>query len=306
MRVAWLVGAALALAGCLGAAPPAASPPPAVETPAPHGSGGNASDETHAPDLRVGTAWTYRASGEWETEPSFTVVVAKRSSRDYLFAAARAEDLPGQVAWGRPWFGWRDAELNALPSEHPQDVDRLFDFPLHDGKSWSTSAGTAVASAADVPTPRGPLPGFVIAVRSGDVHAEWSFVPAIGFLAHYRLAFGERIVSDVAIESVGEREDWHWYERKVGLDLEGTTTGVLHVPADADAVVGSVGGHGSAAVVIQPPDGREPWVFRADAERVNVGFVLDAAPGPWSVSTAAASEGSAYARPVAVNWIHSA
>ncbi|HVM45554.1 MAG TPA: hypothetical protein VM582_06425, partial [Candidatus Thermoplasmatota archaeon] len=187
---------------------------------------------------------------------------------------------------------------------HEQPVERLFDFPLVDGKTWASGAARVVARAATVATPAGGREGFVMRFEDGELRGEWAYAPEVGFLTRFHLARGDRVLVDATLVAVGEGSPWVWYEPLASAYADGTASAVLQVPPEADAVAGNAGARGAALALLQPP-AAPPWRLVGGESARSVPFVLPASPGAWLVATGSAADGEAYALPVAVRWVRS-
>lgn len=267
----------------------------------------------------MGTYWRFEASGVYDIEPEFTVVVARADASGYLFAAAQAEQLDSVVTWSRAWFGERDRNLNRpYPYSETPGREMLFDFPLVDGKTWQAwpDGPNVTARAANITTPAGTFPGFSITGEREPVRVEWDYVPELGFFTKY-VVENTRRTYDLRLVEHGNGSGWVWFDKGPTVSVEwtdpdaSTPHATLAVPADMDAIVGlAYGLPGARGGAVPPPGTGAPWTFEAtgccasgdDWTVVN----LPATPGDWQLfmgSTTPESWGAIDL--AAVRWIRS-
>lgn len=264
-----------------------------------------------APDLTLGTTFTYRTTGLWDLTDQVTVVVARAGPTGYLFAAGAPEDLRGEIVLERAWFGTRDTELNRVPTNvHPEGFT-LFDFPLYDGKTWRRGAHVVTATEAKVATPWGAEDGFRMEVAGTDFSIRYTYAPSVGYLSRYTYTWDDRVLFDLTLEDVGTTDAWVWYE-VIGVaeatDGDLSPSGVFHVPSAADAIVVYAGGSAGARGVVTPPPGTSaPWTFEvAGREQGFVSVVLPASQGPWGHARVEPGGGFSVLMMVATEWLHGA
>lgn len=264
-------------------------------------------DGLPAPDLEVGTAWTYEASGRWDLTDRFTVVVAEASEEGYLFAGAEPSDLKGEVHLERAWFGHRDAELNRLPSpQHPEGWP-ILDFPLYDGKTWNRGVHKVTAHAAPVETPSGFEPGYRMSLGDDSFNVTWTYAPSVGFLTSYTYTWEGAPRFDIRLAEQPTLTEALWYETGpvAETDDEGEVhAATLDVPDGFDHVMAYAGGtDGAAGTVLPAPGGQAPWLFSVD--RTGEAFfaeLFEATPGPWTLTASHRDGGFAFVWAVAVDW----
>lgn len=310
-RVILVILIAIALAGC--ARPDTADPdPPATSVPA---TGGPAAPFVSltppagatsggAPTLPIGRSWTYAYESLYDGDQDITVVVARGSGGGYLFAGKSAEDLSGEVLWGRQWLGPHDSQL--------MDTDQrslLFSFPLEHGKSWEYRSGlTVTATAATVATPSGSEPGFVIEGRQSenDIHVRAEYAPSVGYFTSFLWEGGGRVIEKLTLKAQGVSETATWFRPGPSAFADGTTptVKVLDVPAGFDLVLMSGGAENGGRVALTPPltSGETPWTFESEGAESWSQTSFEAFEGRWSLS-AASGQGFAMGTSKAVAWL---
>ncbi len=250
-----------------------------------------------APVLPLGRSWTYAADEFYYGERTITVVVAKVTPTGYLLAASAREQLPPEIAWGDQfWFGERDLDLNRV-----ETADRSawigFDFPLVDGKTWSSGRWNVTARATQVETPDGVVAGFRMTRDTDRGTVFWEYAPAVAYLTRYYAEFDGVVFTDLKLKQVGRSTEWAWYERGPRASAADTPgeAAVLDVPPGYDAVILSAGAArgGRVSVVLPPTSGAAPWSFTTDASETWEHAILPAHEGKWGLVVA--SEDSAFA-----------
>jgi len=297
-----------ALAGCLGGEetpPPGEDPeagPDAATPPEDPGAG--------RPVLTPGLAFTFSSDGVYDLLAEWTVVVVPRGD-GYLLAGASEDDLVGEIVWDNGFFGAVDADLNR---PERRDVWRWFDFPLVDGKTWQNGERTVVVRAADVRTPSGTEPGFVMRITLETGSIEWEYAPSIGFITSFFVDSRGAVWERFRLERVHSSSSWVWYEAgdriERAQDTERAAAGVFEVPAGFDALALSVGGTPGGRVVVGRPDPRAPtytWEHPGTEGEDWVGVLLPATPGRWSYATldpvSAEPRGYAWIAAHPVRWL---
>ena len=258
-----------------------------------------------APELVVGTSFTFRNDGIYDGEERFTTVVARADERGYLLAGATEADLPSVIAWGRPFFGEKGRELTEREGEG------MYDFPLVDGKTWSWGELEVTATAARVVTPGGAEDGFEMrTTTAGGTIITWTYAPSIGFLTQWSWGNERGMYENALLESVGTSTSWVWYEElgrfrtgKVAPDVP-LDAQTFEPPGGTDAWAVSAGGMPGNHVVVTPPPGAgQPWTFESADGEAWATTILPAAAGPWTLEAAWPQEGYAHAEIVAVTWL---
>lgn len=279
---------ALILAGCVGAS---ATPPP-KPTPMARSDGGSAGATSRdalpknvtAPVLPVGRAWTYEGAEFYNEDTKFDVVVARADEKGYLFAAGAEDDLVYNALWGGPWLGERSLSLDSSVVKW-----HLLDFPLADGKTWTVADGlVATARAADVATPRGTEPGFVIegkSDRGGSLRAEYA--PSIGNVVKYDETWSNGVVGEAwRMTAVKDNAKWVWYELGTPASAGGPDQPAkLDVPAGYDAVIASAGGTQGGRTMLEGPGGAQ-WSYDFQGAESWHQATLPATPGSWAGAAA--------------------
>lgn len=264
-------------------------------------------DSVAAPGLEVGGSWTYEATGLYNTGERFTVVVAERTAEGYLFGGEGREDLLEDIAWGRVWHGPVSGSLNPLDREGNERVT-LFDFPLHDGKSWDRGDGEVTVTKGPVPTPEGEREGYVMEQTYANGYDRWTYEEEVGYLTRYESVTGDRVFLRIDLVSTGESEAWIWYER-VGerVDVGGFEPGAetSFVPSEAASVVISAGAANQGSAWVKPPPTAavEPWMHHVEGEEAWAYDALSSPEGAWTFSVTAREDAFAWVSAQPVAWI---
>lgn len=313
VRLLVVVALAGALAGCLGGdeAPDSPEDPETGPQAPGDGNGGDGSggsgedpdgdggeDEASArrPSLSPGLAWRYNVTGHAAAVDETTVVVARAGQAGYLFAGSSPSDLHGEVTRNRSWLGWQTEGLNPKG-----DGPRLFDFPLEDGKTWSSPEGTVTAERAEIEAPMGTFEGYRMTVDG--VNRTWTYAPDVGYLVTYEEGRDEVPMVRLGLESVGTRANATWYTSEATLRLDGPGDGTADV-ANASAIVLAGGGDPGATVAATAPTTSQqgPWVTQV-REGSSWAYERRApAEGTWRLSASAPPEGTVGAALAAVTW----
>lgn len=246
----------VALAGCVGSPSAPVAPAPdagSEERAAPPESGRefNASG-TPAPELAVGTAWTYEGTQFYNEDPSFTVVVAQARADGYLFAGAARDDVHYAALWGSRWYGEHDLSLAR------EGDARTLAFPLADGASWDYVEDLRLtARLADVATPLGPDAGFRIEGANERVAVRIEYSPRVGAITLFETTRADGSVRDsVRMTRVAADQPWVWYESGelvvVGNPHE---PAAFDVPAGFDDLLISAGGLSGSRASVQSEAG---------------------------------------------------
>lgn len=290
------LAALLVLAGCLAgpSSGPERAPDPtadaAIDAPAPDGN----TTGVPRPDLPVGRTWVYEASGAWNEDGPFGVVVAEATGDGYLFAGRAPEDLAETVIFSHFWQGPQDRDLNRRYDGDPT-ARPLFDFPLRDGKTWAWDVGNVTARATSVPTPSGTAQGFEMTLSDTEAfEARWTYAPEVGYVTRLEYGFLDTTVYDLTLQQTTTSAGWTWFETGPAASTCGDPTGdppnhaaTLDIPEGHDAVVVGAGGQGGGrSDVVPPPDGPGPWSYE-HAEGENWDYeVLEGTPGTWTLAAA--------------------
>lgn len=302
-----LVLLAVPLAGCADQAPtePEGPEPPdgdPTEVPGERSGDGMATVQVTGlprPALEVGQAWTYQATGVYDTQATVTVVVAEASEQGYLLAGVGPEDLLEAIAWGRAWHGPVDAELN--PQGDGQAV--LFDFPLTDGKTWTSGERTVTVELTDVPHPDGPREGARMTVGSEQGTTTWTYEPTTQYLTSYTSTWGGTTYLELTLTGTSRSPSWTWYEDH-GRASTADGPASLAVPDQAEAVIVSAGGWGGGQAQLLPaPTGPPPESYRFLGEEAWTYELLPAIAGDWTLAAETPPDGLGYITAAAVSWI---
>lgn len=254
------------------------------------------------PSLGPGAAWTYESTGLWNVPEDLTIVVARASSKGYLFAGGAPIDLVEDVHWNRTWLGPQTLELN--PRGGDEEI-RLFDFPISDGKTWSSRDGTVTAEATTLETPLGTFEGYQMTLEGTDTNATWTYAPRVGYLVTYTAELGDQTVLDLALKSVQARENATWYTAHGrALALGGPSSGSIEVPSEANTVSIVAGGRDGGQVTVFPPatSQQAPWTFEAEGEERWIYDRRPPAEGTWRMTVNHGPSGYAGGGIAAVNW----
>lgn len=265
------------------------------------GPGDQAPRETGipAPSLQPGRAWTYEATGVYDTGTTLTIVVAEATDEGYLFAGKDPADLVEEVAWDRPWQGPMDAELNPADGDGP----RLFDFPLDDGKTWRSGDQTVTARIGQIPHPDGPRVGLIMSAATGDGSRTWTYDPQVGYMTSYQSTQGNTTYLQLNLTEVTTSETWTWFEPHDQAFTDGSTPGTLEVSSDATGVVVSAGGWGGGQAQLVPPlTGPSPATYQFTDEERWTYDVYEAAEGSWHLTAQSPPDGLGYIQATAVTW----
>lgn len=228
--------------------------------------------------LPVGLAWTYEGQEIYNEDATFTVIVASASERGYLFAAGAEDDLVYEATWESPWYGYRDARL-----ARTNGYLRVLDLPLADGKSWDFIEGRKVtARAADVATPRGIEPGFVI---EGE-RIRYEYAPTIGNIVLWEATYSDGTLGErVRMTKVEEgRTGWVWYDRGDLVAVTADDPAAFELAAGYDALLVSAGGMQGSRAFVQPPNGAAPWSTEFGADEDWRQAMLDPTEGRWEAA----------------------
>lgn len=289
------------LAGCLGEDTPQAPPEDDEDDEVP--TQPDQDDGTvHAASLAPGLAWTYTVDGAYAATDTITLVVTLAGVDGYLFAATDPDHLTASIAQDHPWHGWQTQDLN--PQDDPDAP--LFDFPLHDGKTWAYRNATATAHATTLQTTFGSLDGFEITTDEDAVDRSWTYAPSAGYILSYTETKDDNLLVSLEAESLETADTAIWYDSHATTRLKGPgQTATVDVPANATRVILAGGGEPGAQTTIVPPHTsmQEPWVGAAQDEPTMDHETRDAVQGEWTLLTSAPPETSVYASLTAIETI---
>lgn len=289
------------LAGCLGQDAPQGSPEDDGDDEVP--TQPDEDDEgVSAASLAPGLAWTYNVDGAYAATDTITLVVALAGVDGYLFAANDPDHLTASIAQDHPWHGWQTQDLN--PQDDPDAP--LFDFPLHDGKTWAYRNATATAHATTLQTPFGPLDGFEITTDEEYLERTWTYAPSVGYLLSYTETKDDTLLVSLETGGLDTADTATWYDSHAEARLvePGESTTVT-VPANATSVILAGGGEPGAQATILPPlaSTQGPWVATAQDEPRMDHETRDAIQGEWTILTSAPPETSVHASLTAIETI---
>lgn len=137
-----------------------------------------------APVWNVRDAWTVTTGSPGGESASNTFVVTASSGTTYTLASTGVEPAVYDALFDISFIG--PMRASDLAGSQAGAAVKFFDFPLTNGKTWSTTWDglevrvTATANPR-IETPRGPQPGFdiVAALPDGTPHATYNYVPAV-------------------------------------------------------------------------------------------------------------------------------
>lgn len=252
-----------------------------------------------APTLPVGRAWTYEATGVYDTGTTVTIVVAQATDEGYLLAGKAPGDLLEEVSWDRPWQGQVDLELNPAG----EDGSTLFDFPLDQGKTWEDRGATVTARIGQIPHPDGQRIGLIMSTETEDGERVWTYDPQVGYLTSYRSTRGNTTYLQLNLTETTTSETWTWFEPHAQAFSDGSAPGMLEVPGEATGVVVSAGGWGGGQAQIVPPlTGPAPATYQfTDQERWTYD-TYEAAEGSWQLTAQSPPQGLGFIQATAVTW----
>lgn len=305
LALALVVLLAAATAGCLSdEGSPTTAPEDGPQTdPGDGGSDDAPTDDADAgasrPSLAPGIAWRYRTTGTWHAADELTVAVARVGERGYLMAGGSPADLVEETLWNRTWNGWHTTDLNPKGEDAPV----LFDWPLEDGKTWSTPAGTVTIEKATVETAAGTFEGYRMTL-DGDVNRTWTYAPEVGYLVTYEQARGETTLLGLELEAVETRGNATWHRTPASARVEAAAA-TIAVDGNASTVLVSGGGDPGATASASPPvdSGQGPWATTVQDEPSWAYERREPAAGEWRISSTPPPEGQASAAIAAPTWL---
>lgn len=148
-----------------------------------------------APVWSVGDAWSFATQQADGAGEPVTLAVTASNGQSYTLLPTGEDMAVYDALFDVSYVGpIRATDLAGAQDGTPV---RFFDFPLKDGKSWSTTWDgltitlTAKANPA-ISTPMGTQAGFdIVATREGgEVHATYDFVPALKWWSHIEFSAG--------------------------------------------------------------------------------------------------------------------
>ena len=284
MRVGPLLAALVVLAGCASPSdPPAGDGPAADGAAAGAGSGGAAGDGAAGdasppspppgarPDWVAGQWWTWEVSSTTRPATKVTTVVAEATGDGYRVGLVDPEALV--IALTTHVVPVGDVARDDLSWDAHGSPVALFDFPLADGKSWTTdlwfAPGVAVsARAAEVPGPADVEPGFtIVGLGVGE---------SLQFRANWSSARQSLVSLDLYFGAPQPFDSVRLVDQGVGH------TGAVQVPTVQSPVrtsttLGAVPPGGAP-----PPPGRAAFPVATGATSVIFACFLGGAPGLYS------------------------
>ncbi len=305
------------------------------------GSTGEGGDGSR-PSWEVGDHFTWQITASENEEASWTAVVVEDLGDHYRVAstdpqvqamevlydwvnvgtldAATLSDVPADQAptmYGAPLSG--DLAGSAFPG---YEGLTMYEFPLSEGASWTSSATidgetadlTHTATEALVETPMGPADGFEIDARDSNdtLVYSYTYAPDVGWFTAFSRHDPEEDDPSAAVQWSFELTDWgHGWEGEYPVVEVQHALSFFHEtdasPDNPDAnpqapaafevpeattylwyeILLFVTPAGSSQLLIEDPDG-ERRVFEATSEGASAAFLfetgeLPAVPGVWRV-----------------------
>lgn len=263
-----------------------------------------------APEWEVGDAWLVSFDGG---DPMCWLVVAVATEEGYRQGVTCDGDVDEYfaadiAARGNGFAGSFSRDLEGLDEG---DEVRWFDWPLTDGKTWSTSLGSfevdAIATFTQVEGAEGEEPGYTIEMTdpdSGTTVVTYDFVPSLAWWSH--LTFPQ---SDYTFRVLDRTDGWSdpvvygigrtAYEQRVSFVGATVTTQPPFLPsfevAEAENMLvvytsrqGVSGGHLS----LRDPGGNERFAQSGTSMTTGLGSssypsfelgFIEGAPGTWTL-----------------------
>lgn len=155
-----------------------------------------------APVWSVGDAWVVETRDGDQTAEATLVVVS--ADGGYVMATTDERTATYDAAFDVSYLGKiRASDLAGAQQDQPI---RFFDFPLAEGKAWSTTwdgiqVNLTATFSPKIATPAGPQPGFAIvgAGPDGKDYVRYDFVPALGWWSHLEFTAGYGFVVKKAV-----------------------------------------------------------------------------------------------------------
>lgn len=316
MRVPVLL-VTLALAGCLdppedvdAASVDAAVPlDPLTGAPVPAALDVNASVD--APVWAQGDAWSIETYGLGEEERA-TLVVTHADGNSYHVLSTSERMATFDAVFDVSYLGrLRADDLAGSQQETPV---QFFDFPLSDGKSWTTRwDGQDVSLRAGfvpaIATPQGKHPGFVIqgTRTDGSTHVAYDYVPALRWWSRIEFAegYGLKVTATTANWTGTVQDGAAKSLLKIGGEVPGGAGsmpgGQFTVDPDQTALVLTLGGyaerHLRALVLVDPQNQEHAGPYAGGSPAPAAEFSLTTYPpiaGQWKVASPTIHEAGAY------------
>ncbi len=282
-------------------------------------------NEVEAPTWETGDWFRYEFDYPWggyESEAFDTVIVDDREDSWYL-ATDNRKISKEHVLSSLPLFLGESQKSDLGTIGGYAHWDWLYDFPLSHNKTWeaemeysSIFGGPFTRSlemtanySAEIETPRGDRPGFVIEARNNDrVFAKYDYVPEIGWFSHFYMSYSatEDWLIRLEIRDFGENWSGSYYDHEAefifqhmnqfpSLDTDQPVTS-FSVDDDATHVTGAISlfvDKGAQEVKIEPPEG-DPFevlvVSTLEWSFHDEWFELKAEGGVWDVFTPGVAE----------------
>lgn len=304
--LAVLLALAVVTAGCLGggsdSAPGTGTDPgadPGGQPGSDPGGGGtdNGAQGFQPPEWSPGLWWEYNVTRGDETGSVIFAVQAESGDRYTLLANATghaARDAVVDLAYVGPV---RKSDLAGLSGDAPV---RFFEWPLHDGRTWTTTWNgrerTHTARRTPVEIPGGELPGVEVASTAGGrTLARYGYAPAVGWFTHLELP-QRNLTYRIADAGFAYRGNLTTAAASTAFEASSPSAraGTFDVPNGSAAVALRLGGGGTRAsydLSLADPGGtRHTYGPEACmACSVDVLDLLPPVPGAWTAEAKLAS-----------------
>jgi hypothetical protein len=260
------------------------------------------------PEWRVGDAWLVRFNEDFAC---WLVVGEVRNGTYVQGTSCDGEmDAGAQIAANDfAYAGTFDRDL-ARPTRSDGTI-RLYDWPLTDGKTWTTSwfgEEVTVRAAFDeeIEGPLGEEPGFVLRMSYGDAEDEflrYDYVPSLRWWSEFRFESGAVVTVEDAVRGWGGRVVMVDAEERVRFGGSGVlgpaATRSFAVSEADDALIIEVRASGRAVLMelaLRDPDGSSQYSISRRAltggSSYNFDVVADLQPGSWVLEETFIGDGS--------------
>ncbi len=247
-----------------------------------------------APTWAVGDAWTIESFG-FATHTCTLVVVD--ASPDYVLAPTCQESAILDATYDVSYLG--RIRARDLAGSQQGDPVRFFDFPLTDGKKWTTTwdRQEITLTATFAPTIAAPglgsAPGFTItgATSEGEPYVAYDYSPALKWWTTLDFFdYGIRVKSFQSnwtgtYKTAAANPVFTYASSVPGFFVPPASTFTVNEDQTALVVmlIGQFGGHAYTARLVDPA-GSTPWDRTSSAQNGSTFDVtnLDPTPGQWT------------------------